>query len=1297
MPNNAFKPRWGNDPGWLRAAPVFLTNPFSDLFARFSLKRSGKGWISYAVKLADWRISKTNTILRGSTLGLLGHPFNIDLMPVELGSFDVIIGMDWLANLYVLIVCDEKIARIPYGDEVLIVQDDRSDKGKNSKLSIISCTKTLKLLRKTEFLTLGSPGLVCQKKDGSFRMCIDYRELNKLTMKNRYQLLRINDLFDHLQGSRVYSKIDLRSGYHQLIVREEYIPKIAFRTRYSHYEFQVMPFGLTNAPASKEEHAKHLKLILELLKKEEFEVILVDLAKIESIKDWASPKNLTEIYQFLGLAGYYRRFIEGFSKIAKPMTKFNQKSMMFNWSEKVEAAFQLLKQKLCSVPILALPEGEKVIAYASRQLKIHEKNYTTHALELAAVVFALKTWRHYLYETKCGNGYQQKDKNEAKTDKTEHGMEKEYFYNGLTLRHCDTINAAAGETFMKRHPEECYDLIENMTAHHNDWDTFTQRSESSSSITSSSDPEIVALKAEMAKINKNLMKVLQINQQVKAVTPSCETCGGPHSYNNCPATVGQTQNVYAAGAYNQGESNRSNLNQNYQNRNQGNNNENRQGNNQGRNQFFQRASHGQNPPPAYQAPAYQASGYQAPVLQALIPQPQVVTTTEFTNYMKANDAILKNMQTNMTSLTNSNLELKNMFGQFMKMNTASSLGSGMLPSNTITNPKEDLKGDKGHNASYNNGSTKDVQPPIVQVETQIPNYEPVVAPVVEPVEAPVSAPKPNPKLSIPYPSRLHDQKLRERANDQMEKFFQIFQDLNFNISFADALILMPKFASTIKSLLTNKEKLFELARTLLNEHCSAFLLKKLLENLGDPDKFLIPCDFPRMDECLALADLGVTWVRVLDMQVTLQDKRIVMQVTLHYEAIVMQVTLHDKRIVMQVTLHYEAILMQVTLHDKRIVIQVTLHDKRIVMQVMLHYEAIVMQVTLHDKRIVMQVMLHYEAIVMQVTLHDRRIVVIRTAFKTPIGCTPYKLVYRKACHLPIELEHKAYWALKHAKFDFFIAGDHQKVQLNELNELRDQAYENSLIYKEKTKRIHDSKIKDCVFNVGDRVLLFNSRLKIFLGGRGVEVRLTIEIVGIVPMECEIKIDELKVNFNGMSIEINKKKELQQQEQECTIPSNEIVSQIPLSIAIISVLPTMEPEDSLIMGDEDLSTNLEKESDEFIKSSVEDLVSILIKSEDTSDSNDDESLSDEDVLEDNFKIYSNPLFKFDDEYISSDVNPLFDEALEDIEDKEFYVSNLDEPALLVTPLSDANEDECFDPGGDVDKIDAFDIPLDFEDG
>nr|GEV79080.1 reverse transcriptase domain-containing protein [Tanacetum cinerariifolium] len=324
-------------------------------------------------------------------------------------------------------------------------------------------------------------------------------------------------------------------------------------------------------------------------------------------------------------------------------------------------------------------------------------------------------------------------------------------------------------TFMKRHPEECYDLIENITAHHNDWDTSAQRT-----------------------------------------------------------TVGQTQNVYAAGAY-QGfiqNQNQNNQNQNFQNQNR-NNHGIPQGNNQGRNQFFQGVSHGQNPPPAYQAPAYQASGYQAPVHQPSIPQPQVVTTNKFTNFMKANDAILK--------------------------------------SNNITNPKEELKGITTRSGIAYQGPmipTTSSLPQVVEreTETETPNLnsEPIVAPIIEPVVAPVSAPKPNQKSSIPYSSRLHDQKLRDKTNDQREKIFKIFQDLNFNISFTDALILMLKFGPNIKTLLTNKDKLAELARTSLNEHCSAVLLKKFPEKLGDPDKFLIPCNFSGMAKCIALANLGAS-------------------------------------------------------------------------------------------------------------------------------------------------------------------------------------------------------------------------------------------------------------------------------------------------------------------------------------------------------------------------------------------------------------------------------------------------------
>ncbi|GJX14620.1 putative reverse transcriptase domain-containing protein [Tanacetum coccineum] len=386
----------------------------------------------YNIEMADGNLVSTNTVIQGCTLTLLNQPFEIDLMPIKLGSFDVVIGMDWLSKYHARIICDEKVVHIPIKGETLIIRDRGFIRPSTSPW--------------------GAPVLFVKKKDRSFRMCIYYRELNKLTVKNRCPLPRIDDLFDQLQGSSVYSKIDLRSGYHQLRVRDEDIPKTAFRTRYGHYEFQVMPFGLTNAPAvfmdlmnrvckpylekfiivfiddiliysrNKEEHANHLRIILELLKKEKLyakfskcdfwirivqflrhlidsQGLHVDPAKIEAVKNWTSPTTPIEIRQFLGLAGYYQRFIKDFSKIAKSLTELTQKNKKYIWGEDQETAFQLLKQKLCLGAVLM--QREKVIAYASRQLKPNEENYTTHDLEFGAVVFALKIWRHYLYSTKC--------------------------------------------------------------------------------------------------------------------------------------------------------------------------------------------------------------------------------------------------------------------------------------------------------------------------------------------------------------------------------------------------------------------------------------------------------------------------------------------------------------------------------------------------------------------------------------------------------------------------------------------------------------------------------------------------------------------------------------------------------------------------------------------------------------------------------------------------------------------------------------------------------------------------------
>ncbi|KAL5828810.1 hypothetical protein ACOSQ3_018278 [Xanthoceras sorbifolium] len=309
----------------------------------------------------------------------------------------------------------------------------------------------------------GAPVLFVKKKDGSMRLCIDYRQLNKLTIKNKYPLPRIDDLFDQLRGA-------------SLRVKDSDVQKTAFRTRYGHYEFIVMPFGLTNAPAafmdlmnrtfrpyldqfvvvfiddiliysqSPEEHDRHLRIVLQTLREKKLYAkfskcefwlneiaflghivsvkgITADPKKIEAVMEWKPPKNVTEIRSFLGLAGYYRRFVKGFSSIATPLTKLLHKNVKFEWNEKCQIAFEKLKAMLVEAPIMVQPVSSKdyviysdashndlscvlmqegkVVAYASRQLKTHEQNYPTHDLELAAIVFALRIWRHYLYGEKC--------------------------------------------------------------------------------------------------------------------------------------------------------------------------------------------------------------------------------------------------------------------------------------------------------------------------------------------------------------------------------------------------------------------------------------------------------------------------------------------------------------------------------------------------------------------------------------------------------------------------------------------------------------------------------------------------------------------------------------------------------------------------------------------------------------------------------------------------------------------------------------------------------------------------------
>nr|GEV99557.1 hypothetical protein [Tanacetum cinerariifolium] len=377
-------------------------------------------------------------------------------MLIELGMFDVIIGMDWLVKHDVVIVCGEKVVRIPYGNEILII---KSDKGV-SRLKVISCIKGRKYVKRGCHLFLAHvtkskskekrmedlpvirnfpevfpeelPGLP-PPRQVEFRINLvagvapiaraPYRlepsemkdllvQLQEMLEKgfirlssspwgalNRYPLSRIDDLFDQLRGSSVYSKINLRSGYHQLRIKEEDIPITAFRTRGVHVDpakiEAIKSWAAPTTPMKFSNCDFWLDSIQFLGHVIDRSGVHVDLAKIEAIKSWAAPTT--------------------------PMKK-NKK---YEWGKEEEEAFQTLKQKLCSAPILALPEGtedfvvycdasvkgyeavlmqkEKVIAYASRQLKVHEENYTTHDLELEAIVFALRLWRHYFYGMKKAN------------------------------------------------------------------------------------------------------------------------------------------------------------------------------------------------------------------------------------------------------------------------------------------------------------------------------------------------------------------------------------------------------------------------------------------------------------------------------------------------------------------------------------------------------------------------------------------------------------------------------------------------------------------------------------------------------------------------------------------------------------------------------------------------------------------------------------------------------------------------------------------------------------------------------
>jgi hypothetical protein len=525
-----------------------------NMVENFQLPRSkhGKSWL---VQLDIRARRKVNEMVKSCLIDMNGLNTRADLNILPLGSYDCLIGMDWLDPHHALLDCHKKtftcldeegnqrkVQGIPRevtvreisalqlkkcyrrGCQIFAAHMEETPKEKVPNLENYAAMKefedvfkevpglpprrnidfsidlmpgvapvsktpyrmsTLELkelqmhleeILKKGYIRLsvspwGAPVLFVKKKDGTLRLCIDFRQLNKVIVKKKYPLPRIDDLFDQLKDARIFSKIDLRLGYHQVRIKEEDINKTTFRTRYGHYEFTVVPFGLSNALAificlmngvfreyldkfvivfldviliyskSKEDHEHHLRMVLQVLREHQLfakfrkcsfyqkqihylghiiskDGIAVDLEKVEAIREWSTPTNVTEVRSFMGLAGNYRRFIGGFSKIEHPITSLQRKSMKFQWMMDCEKSFQHLKQLLTSAPILRIPDPNEdfivcrdacneglggvlsqngfMICYESRKLNEHERNYATHDLELAAIVHALRKWRHYL-------------------------------------------------------------------------------------------------------------------------------------------------------------------------------------------------------------------------------------------------------------------------------------------------------------------------------------------------------------------------------------------------------------------------------------------------------------------------------------------------------------------------------------------------------------------------------------------------------------------------------------------------------------------------------------------------------------------------------------------------------------------------------------------------------------------------------------------------------------------------------------------------------------------------------------
>ncbi|GJY22488.1 reverse transcriptase domain-containing protein [Tanacetum coccineum] len=757
------------------------------------------------------------------------------------------------------------------------------------------------------------------------------------------------------------------------------------------------------------------------------------------------------------------------------------------------------------------------------------------------------------------------------------------FYNGLNDNDQDSLNAAAGGNLLSKTTREALNIIENKSKvrYSRNKPNASRMNTTSRESVSKTDERIDKLADQLSTLVEIVSTKVVTPAPVKAVEETCVTCGGAHSWYNCPTTDNNQASVCATtGTYNQvnppnrvsnqmappGFAPVQNNGQNRFNQNQGQGNNFNRGNNFHGNQGFQAQNN--------HAPNFQNQGFQNQPFQVPNNQVQQEISNDFSSYKRNNDQMLRNMQNQINSLKG---DLKNEIQNTIKSQQAVMMNqqttfqnnlqnmicglfqnqastSGTLPSNTIPNPKGEMKAittrsgvayegpsiptnpspkkvveretEETTDKEQSNfqGSTAQIPPPVIPIsipEPDVPKTLPKTTPIPEP-DVPKSLPKPN----IPYPSRLNQEKFREKASYQKEKIFQMFQDLRFDISFADALLLMPRFAPTIKSLLMNKEKLLELAKIPLNENCSAMLLKKLPEKLGDPGKFLIPCNFPGMDLCHALADLGAS-----------------------------------------------INLMPLSIWKKLSLPDVT------------------------PTRMTLE-------------LADRSITY-------PKGPAEDVFVKVGKFHFPTD----------------FVVVD---------------------------------------FEADPRVPLIFGRSFLRTGHA---------LIDVYGEEITLRVDNEAVTFNL------------DQTTRYSSTNDKSVNRIDIIDAVCEEYAL-----ELLGFSNSSGGNPTPTSEPFIsKFILEEIEAYLAKRQtlllvlrklSQSQENEDTSRSDsKNVLpsRDDSVTFSNPLFEFDVNFNSSNINPLFDEVLEDIECKDSYDSNLDESTFLVTPLSDSNKDECLAPGDDIEIL------------